>query len=185
MGVTRIEPRSATFDEQVKTPFYQSAISAVAVSLLVVLVAISVFGLGYGLVIRASVIGFVVAFFCVWLILLADARSLLRVRSISLPSDGVPPPGRYEYSRDLVLVNPKREEPPKRADRAERFMGFVRAAERSTSLRYLEAEGYSREEIADFRSILLRLKYATWRGSDVRQGWALTASADEILRACV
>ncbi len=122
-----------------------------------------------------------------YLTLLADARRLLWARydpvAQSLPAEPVKPRER------LVLVNaPKPEAVAARLqeranqERQSRFADFVRACEKSTARRALLGAGFSEGELAEFTGALRRLGYARDRGADPRQGWALAASASEIIK---
>jgi len=132
-----------------------------------------------------AIVGLVTAA-ALYLVLLADARRLLwaRYEPMALDAPAVPAKPRER----LVLVNaPKPETVAARLqerankERQSRFADFVRACEKSTARRALLGAGFSEGELAEFTGALRRLGYARDRGADPRQGWALAASASEII----
>lgn len=63
----------------------------------------------------------------------------------------------------------------------ERLQRFIMDCEGGTDRERLMRLGYSRAEIARYRSLLLRAECARWRTADPRGGWELTAPAAVIL----
>jgi hypothetical protein len=111
-----------------------------------------------------------------WLVMLAGPR---RTTTVDLSSVGQMTRNTGGPSR-LVLVNPRANDEP---DRAERFGSFVEAASMDTSTRGLESRGFTRDELDDYRSVLIRTGWAEWRGRDRRAGWQLVAEPEAILGA--
>jgi len=169
----------AGFAAQVLTPLCQSLISAGALGLLAGGACWAFIAPAFALPLAVGVAG--VAFCGAWLMLLDDARSLLRSVNIMPGGSSSPPAPPRER---LLLVNPPNVQQTARAQEAarrSRFADFVRACATDTSQRRLESLGYSRQEIAEWRDTLLRLRLAAWRSRDPRRGWELTASPDAII----
>jgi len=108
----------------------------------------------------------------------------LRLMAISWRTkpDAEPEATPTEPSR-LVLVNAKPATPEPGEPDAGRFAEFVRACARDTTVRRLEALGFSRGEQIEYREALLKTGWAEWTGQDRRQGWRLTAEPSEVLAA--
>lgn len=88
-------------------------------------------------------------------------------------------PGEAEEGERLILLNP-----PVRDAGAElrgRFEAFLHAAALDCSTRRLEGLGFGRDEIEEWRDLLIRGGYARWRSKDPRRGWELVDYPESIL----
>jgi hypothetical protein len=141
----------------------------------------------------------------VWLTILAEAAIPVGVCfgacafCVAFPSFAHAPMMRAEPQEDadetpvkpfepVILVGgkPARAVTPTAQRNAEtpgRFAEFVKACAVDTSVRRLLELGFSRQEQAEWRELLMRAGGAVWngKGGNFRNGWHLTRPADDIL----
>lgn len=66
---------------------------------------------------------------------------------------------------------------------SEQFESFVWQCKTSTAARFLEGQGFTREQIEDWRALLIANRLAAWKSEKgVTVGWELLKPPDEILR---
>jgi len=172
-------PECGGFSGQVLVPCCQALLAAVGVGSLFALLAWGIVGLTS----RGDILGFgaffgALAFVGVFFALLLDSRGLLRMEVYQV--GGLEP----EPRERLIMLNadtPQRVQDRQAQERRSRFEQFVRDCQMGTDTRRLETLGYSRQEVEQFRDVLIRTHAAKWRSRDPRRGWELAGPVDAIL----